>query len=301
MASNQSLTVDYRASTGLDGLTPAPRVRVDGPDRTTLEVEAQIYQPEEVAEFGLIDPDLGDGGSIGPRAVTQLLIDLQGAVAPVGARVAVVAEKDDELVELYEVLDMTGLSVGVAPVPFVIPQGALLQLEGMVAGAEPILVRVSIETPKDVSFLLATLALVPAPPPAPPPADGNNYPMEFGVQSLQGAGGNPRYLWPGSGRTVAQTTPIGEPAPVASTLERLVVQQQIPAVASAETITYTVMVGGVATAATVTVPATTGTVVFSPAVSVPVPAGALVALRATRSGNHPTVTSVVANALLKVA
>jgi hypothetical protein len=155
----QSLTVDYLVSGSLDGSTPAPVVSRNGPNSTPFNRTAQIYEPGEVGALGLIDPDLGAGGSIGPRCVSQLVLDLQGQVAPPGARVTVVAETHSGTVELFEVVDLAGKTVVVAPVPFVVPQGGAIQVEGFAAGSEAVLIRVSIETPKDVSELLAMLAI----------------------------------------------------------------------------------------------------------------------------------------------
>jgi parallel beta-helix repeat protein len=155
----QSLTVDYLVSGALDGSTPAPEVSRSPDDATPFDKDAQIYEPKPVEQLGVVDPDLGFGGSIGPRCIGQLLVDLRGEVAAAGAKVYVAAQKGDELIELYSVLDLAGVSVGVAAVPFVIPQGGVLVLQGASAGAEPILIRLSIETPEDPCQLLAALAI----------------------------------------------------------------------------------------------------------------------------------------------
>jgi len=152
----QSLTVDYLASGSLDGSTPAPRV-TRGNSGTPFSLTAQIYQPLEVANIGTIDPDLGAGGSTGPRYISQFLVDLAGVVAPGGARVVVAAQRGDTLVELEEVLDLAGKSVAFAA-PFIVPQGAVIVLTGVAAGPDPILVRVSIDNPADPALVSATLA-----------------------------------------------------------------------------------------------------------------------------------------------
>jgi len=156
-ARGQSLTVDYLVAGSLDGTTTAPEVQL-GQGGTPFDASAQIYQPAPVEDLGLIDPDLGAGGSIGPRCIGQLLVDLRGEVAPPGSRVIVAAQRGTELVELEEVLDLSGETTAFKGTAFVVPQGAVLLLVGPTAGAEPILVRVSIETPSDPCLLLVALA-----------------------------------------------------------------------------------------------------------------------------------------------
>lgn len=148
---NQSVTVDYRTD-ALDGDTPAPVVQ---PGVTTFDVESQIYRPPTQDAVGLIDPDLSEGGSIGPRAISQLMVALGSGVAPVGARVTVVARMDTGLVELAEVLNLEGLSVAYAD-PFVVPQGASLRLEGVTSAGT--LVRLTTDVTDDVCRVEAAIA-----------------------------------------------------------------------------------------------------------------------------------------------
>lgn len=143
-------------------MTPSPEVERGPPDPTPFNPDQQIYEPEVVVDLGVIDPDLGVGGSIGPRCIGQLFIDLQGEVAPPGAKVVVAAQRDATFTELYGVLDLAGKTTASASRPFVVPQGSVIQMIGVEAGADPILVRVSIETPADPCMLQAWLALVEA-------------------------------------------------------------------------------------------------------------------------------------------
>mgnify|MGYP006969346355 FL=1 len=154
-AVSQSLTVDYQVAGPLDGQTAAPSIQRG---LTPIDGDSQIYEPEPVDSLGLIDPDLGLGGSIGLRCISQLIVNLKGETAPVGSRIVVAAQKDDALVNLQEIADFSGES-GVSVLSgFVVPQGAVLRLEGgAVAGGEPILVRISILAPADPCTMLALL------------------------------------------------------------------------------------------------------------------------------------------------
>lgn len=153
----QSLTVDYLVTGALDGSTPAPVVRDELPDVTPRDPHTQIYKPDAVPLLGLIDPDLAAGGSVGPRCISQLVVDLAGEVAPAGARVTAVGQRGSETYELFEVLDLAGKTSDSLAVPVVVPQGASLQLEGVSAGPAGISVRVSIDTPQNPAELRALL------------------------------------------------------------------------------------------------------------------------------------------------
>jgi hypothetical protein len=130
--------------------------------------------------------------------------------------------------------------------------------------------------------------------------DGNLYDLTFGVGSLAGTGATVRYLWPGAGRTIAQTQLVGQPAPVASMLTDFYVHQQRPPSSGAATQTYDVLVAGVPVA-TLAIPVTTSTVQSVTGLAVPVAAGARVTVRATRSGGtHGTIADVLVNLGLEV-
>lgn len=152
----QSLTIDYVVPGLFDGDTPAPVVDIDVDTPTAKEPNSQIYVPAVENNLGLIDPDLGIGGSIGPRAITQLLLDFGADVGASGDRVCILAEmRDGTFVKVKDVLDLTGLSSAFLPAPVVVPQGGLLQITGPSGTC-----RLSVESPKDTAGLLTDLAIL---------------------------------------------------------------------------------------------------------------------------------------------
>jgi len=159
MPRRQSLTVEYVVSGSLDGTTPAPPIVIDqsADDTTPFDRDEQIYRVE-VEDLGLIDPDLGSGGSIGPRCIPFLWLDTEALGTP-GASVEVVGIVGDAAKLQTEVADLAGEAGGYLDDGFMVPQGSAIRLSGFSAGAEPIIVRVSIFIPKGCSdFALAALA-----------------------------------------------------------------------------------------------------------------------------------------------
>jgi len=146
VGAKQSITVDYLVTGTFDGVTPAPEIELGG---TSTDDQSQIYQADQSEALGVIDPDLQDGGSIGPRCITQFLVLIPtGSTVDPGARVTVEAERDGEYLELFEV---TTLAVGGAVVlrPFIVPQGAVIRIAGVQAGSEDIGVRVTTDVVSD--------------------------------------------------------------------------------------------------------------------------------------------------------
>jgi len=159
MANLQSLTVEYVVSGSLDGTTPAPPIVTDqgADDSTPFDPENQIYRVE-VENLGLIDPDLGVGGSIGARCIPFLWIDTT-ALGAVGASVDVVGIVEDDAKLQTEVESLVGKAGGYLADGFMVPQGSAIRLSGFTAGAEPIVVRVSILVPEGcLDFALSVLA-----------------------------------------------------------------------------------------------------------------------------------------------
>lgn len=136
-------------------------------------------------------------------------------------------------------------------------------------------------------------------PPGPPGAGIASYSYEFGVRALAGSGANPRYLWPGSGRTIAQGELVGFPSVEEGLLRAFAVHQQAPPAAGAATITYTVLVADLPTAATIVLPVTSSVLTRIDGLSIPVPPGVRVSLRATRSADHSTVGDVTASVYIE--
>jgi hypothetical protein len=182
MASKQSITVDYIVRGSLDGVTPAPRVVLGS---TRIGQDDQIYQVE-VENLGLIDPDLGFGGSIGPRCLTQLGVDF-GGIIPTGGFLSVLFIAPDRQFPIGTLFTFAGQpSVGTLS-PILVPQGSGLILDGVTAGANPILVRVTIEVPDDPCTLGALLASAGDPGPGPAPCCPPSFAppeIDTGGQSL---------------------------------------------------------------------------------------------------------------------
>jgi len=159
MASLQSLTVEYVVSGSLDGNTPAPRIVIDqsDDDATRFDVADQIYRVE-VENLGLIDPDLGVGGSIGPRCIPFLWIDTE-VVGDAGAAAELVGIVRDAAKLQSVVADLAGDAGGYLDDGFMVAQGSAIRLSGFTAGADPIVVRVSILVPEScLDFALAAVA-----------------------------------------------------------------------------------------------------------------------------------------------
>ena len=160
----QSLTVEYVVTGSLDGTTPAPTITIDGsdPDATPFSREDQIYRVE-VENLGLIDPDLGIGGSIGARCIPFFWIATD-ELGELGASLEVVgmgrASAPPRLQKLLE--DLGGKAGTFYDAGFFVAQGSAIRLGGFVAGPSPIRVRVSILVPTTCSdFALGALATGP--------------------------------------------------------------------------------------------------------------------------------------------
>jgi hypothetical protein len=155
----QSITIEYVVSGALDGTTPAPRIVIDqsDDDATPFDRDAQIYRVE-VDNLGLIDPDLGMGGSIGARCVPFLWIDTE-ETGSAQASLDVVGIVGDEAKLQRQVADLSGKAGGYFEENFMVGQGAAVRVAGFTAGAEPIVVRLTVNVPHGCSdFSLAALA-----------------------------------------------------------------------------------------------------------------------------------------------
>lgn len=128
----------------------------------------------------------------------------------------------------------------------------------------------------------------------------NDYALTFGVMNLAGTGANPRFLWPGSGRTVAQPEEIGMRVPMDSILRTLFLRQSMPPVGQAATLTYEALRQGLATGATLSISAS-GTEAMVTGLNVSYLAGQRLSLSVTRDQNHATVQDVTLAAGLEVA
>lgn len=159
MSSKQSVTVDYRVTSAFDGLTPAPEVELGA---TSTDADSQIYEPAPVERLGVIDPDLGMGGSIGPRCLTQILISWGGQVAPPGSSLDVGVVFGDQVSAVRQIADLSGMTSYLNITrPVVIPQGGVLivNLPGLQVGSDDAGVRITAEAPRDACELLALAAI----------------------------------------------------------------------------------------------------------------------------------------------
>lgn len=159
MPRSQSLTVEYVVSGSLDGTTPAPPIVTDESDgdATPFDKDTQIYRVE-VENLGLIDPDLGVGGSIGPRCIPFLWIDTE-ETGSAQASLDVVGIVGDEAKLQRQLENLSGDAGGYFDDNFMVAQGSAIRVSGFTAAADPIIVRLTIAVPKGCKdFALAALA-----------------------------------------------------------------------------------------------------------------------------------------------
>lgn len=154
MASKQSVTIDYIVTGELDGVTPAPEVT---PGLTPVDPDNQIYQIA-TENLGVIDPDLGIGGSIGPRCLT-LLGFLFGGVIPTGGGAQLGAVFGDDILPLGQVLPFGPEPSAGTFGPIFVPQGGVILVDGVQAGTNPIVVRITVDVPTDPCELLALIEI----------------------------------------------------------------------------------------------------------------------------------------------
>jgi len=158
VAAKQSITVDYLVAETFDGVTNAPEVTLG---ETPTDPDSQIYQPGTAEALGLIDPDLGLGGSIGPRCISQLVVGWTGDPGPPGSGIWISSIFQGAPVRLLQIADLAGQNSYVRiEAPFVIPQGAVLEID--VPGVQftgSSGVRITADAPQDVCELLALLQI----------------------------------------------------------------------------------------------------------------------------------------------
>ena len=159
-AATQAITVEYTVTVALDGTTPAPPIEIDqsAEDATPFDKDAQVYRVE-VERLGLIDPDLGIGGSIGPRCIPFLWIDTD-VVGDAGASldlVGIVVEGDPKVQKELE--DLAGKAGTYFDENFIVAQGSAIGVSGFAVVDVPIIVRVSIFVPANCAeFALDVIA-----------------------------------------------------------------------------------------------------------------------------------------------
>lgn len=123
----------------------------------------------------------------------------------------------------------------------------------------------------------------------------SDFVQEFGVFSLAGAGANPRFLWPGGGRTgTAQPQEVGATIPYACTLDVLAVRQGRPPGVGAAMLTYDILLEGAPVAASVVLPVTSSAVSLVSGLGIAILAGQRLSCRVARDVNHASVLDVFA-------
>lgn len=159
MALLQSNVLEFIVSGSLDGVTPNPvfqRANAVVPRPTPPGQDPDNIYRFEVQDLGIVDltfPSLlerPDGPvTTGNRYVVWTMIDTDGVVAAAGASVSVAAFRPGGSVPIVQepVIPFAGL-VGVYSRRCVfVPHGSALRLTGVVAGANPIIVRMAILLP----------------------------------------------------------------------------------------------------------------------------------------------------------
>lgn len=128
------------------------------------------------------------------------------------------------------------------------------------------------------------------------PVGSGSFDVEFGVLNLNGAGVDPRYLWPGSSASASMGRISARPLAATSRLRAILVRQNVPLLVGVQTNIYQVLINGIVVAATPPVLVTApGVLVVG--LNVPGIQNDSIAFRADRSANHATLVDVIATTL----
>lgn len=123
----QTLTVQYDGVTVFDGTTPSVAFSRDPSSPLYIEPDANgIYHVPQNGPLGLIDPDLGVGGSMGDRWIPWLLVVPDAADNIV---VQTVDAENDVFLETVEPLQLVVQSL-FRNRRFRVPQGGLIRVSG---------------------------------------------------------------------------------------------------------------------------------------------------------------------------
>ena len=158
----QQLTVEFRVTGDLDGVTPAPAVVLDPNDDDYNEPDSRgIHVVDVFGDLGLIDPDLGGDAAMGDRCIPWIYLDTQGLGGAAGARIAVLDNVDRDNDVPVPRSQYTAFPTGGAPVFFTdnstyVFQGSCLGIIGY-SGAGVKTIRLNIVAPHDAEEFAAIL------------------------------------------------------------------------------------------------------------------------------------------------
>lgn len=164
---SQVLTVEYLVPGSLDGVTPSPAFSVDrssenfkAPDADgVFRFTAAEIQASSDGNLGLLDlttPFDGAQNLFANRLVTWFYLDAPGAPGAGGAAVDSVDVRDGVITRQILHAALTGRE-DFFGTGFFVPQGSRLRVDGFVAAAQPILVRVNVHFFETVEELLLAL------------------------------------------------------------------------------------------------------------------------------------------------
>lgn len=146
-ALNRPIAIEYRVSGALDGVTPAPALAM--PPDFAAPLSDDNYLIQEVDNLGLVDLSKGDGAAYAGRIVK--FIEIVGPNVPSSAdNVGVAIEGVNQRTELSIPAAANGIYSRNC---IFVPQTGQLRLNGMAAGADPVIVRVKIWQLKRVDQL----------------------------------------------------------------------------------------------------------------------------------------------------
>lgn len=139
----QTLTVQYDGVTDLDGVTPSVAFSRDPTSPDYIEPDASgIYHVPQNGPLGLVDPDLGVGGSMGDRWISWL--ELAPEVASTISVATVDGEEPTLQLAAIEPAQLVA-SVLFRNTRFRCPQGGLIRLGGTAGAATKVRLRISLE------------------------------------------------------------------------------------------------------------------------------------------------------------
>jgi len=253
---SQALTFEYDVLEALDGSTLAEPFNID----TDPFGADQIYR-KTAERVGLIDPNAlpSAGGVTANRSIRWIWVN-----GPSVGSLSISIVDGDDTSRVLRVITASSTDNFYRFTPFIVPQGALLRLDGL-SGAG-ILVRFNVAP--DDQFIESAPEGPPGPPgpegpegpPGPAGSDAGQPMIAFGNQSVASSTTN-RFLDPWYSDTTAETNGVLLPRIVLTrdgVLRSLIVRHGQPA-GNGNDLVYTVRVNGSPTALSVTL-ASTGTV-----------------------------------------
>jgi hypothetical protein len=150
--------VEYLVSGSLNGSTESPLLPFpEIPSRDSDE--DQIYQLA-VETLGIINPGTNNDGVYGNRFITWMIIRSPNVGVP-GASVDIIDPRTTGDPIQQNIADLNGVALRYIDTPFLLPQGSVIQVDGMTAAPGlPIIVRLQVmapETPTEFLEIIASL------------------------------------------------------------------------------------------------------------------------------------------------